>query len=131
MPNSPIELTRRLYAVLEAGALHELDELFSPDATTVERPNLVRPLGATLTRAEILAGARSGASVMVRQRYDVHSEIRDGDLAIVRLTWTGEVGRDIGPFREGHVLTAHIAQFVETRDGRITKIETFDCFERF
>ena len=68
---------------------------------------------------------------MVRQRYDVHSEIRDGDLAIVRLTWTGEVGRDIGPFREGQVLTAHIAQFVETRDGRITKIETFDCFERF
>ena len=29
------------------------------------------------------------------------------------------------------VLTAHIAQFIETREGRVASIETFDCYERF
>lgn len=31
----------------------------------------------------------------------------------------------------GSVLTAHVAQFVETRDGRIASIETFDGYEPF
>ena len=56
---------------------------------------------------------------------------RVGDTAIVRLTWTGVVARAVGPFREGQVLTARVAQFVETRDGRIAAIETFDCYEPF
>jgi ketosteroid isomerase-like protein len=47
------------------------------------------------------------------------------------LTWTAVVARNIGPFREGQVLTAHIAQFIETRDGRVASIETFDCYEPF
>jgi hypothetical protein len=31
----------------------------------------------------------------------------------------------------GQQLRAHIAQFVSTRDGRISKIETYDCYEPF
>lgn len=34
-------------------------------------------------------------------------------------------------FRAGQTLTAHIAQFISTRDGRIASIETFDCYEPF
>ena len=49
----------------------------------------------------------------------------------MRLTWTGVGARAVGPFREGQTLTAHIAQFVETRDERIATIETFDCYEPF
>ena len=44
---------------------------------------------------------------------------------------TGEIARDFGPFRRGQTLTAHIAQFIETRDGRICRIETYDCYEPF
>jgi ketosteroid isomerase-like protein len=57
--------------------------------------------------------------------------VEHGSTAILRLTWTAVVARNIGPFREGQVLTAHIAQFIETRDGRIASIETFDCYEPF
>ena len=63
---------------------------------TVERPNLIKPAGAT-------AG----------------------------LTWRGRIAGDVGPFREGQELTAHIAQFIETRDGRVARIETYDCYEPF
>ena len=50
---------------------------------------------------------------------------------VARLTWTGEVARDAGPFHEGQRLTAHIAQFAEVEGGRIRSIETFDCYEAF
>ena len=54
-----------------------------------------------------------------------------GNTAVLRLTWTGVIARTVGPFREGQVLTAHIAQFIETRDGRVASIETYDCYEPF
>jgi len=41
------------------------------------------------------------------------------------------IARAAGPFREGQVLTAHIAQFIESQDGRVASIETFDCYEPF
>lgn len=37
----------------------------------------------------------------------------------------------MGAWREGQNLTAHIAQFIETRDGLVASIETFDCYEPF
>lgn len=39
------------------------------------------------------------------------------------------IGQTIGPFVEGQVLTAHIAQFVRVDDDRIASIETYDCYE--
>ncbi len=59
------------------------------------------------------------------QRYDV-IDMESGDTAILRLTWTGVIGQTIGPFVEGQVLTAHIAQFVRVEDDRIASIETYD-----
>jgi pimeloyl-ACP methyl ester carboxylesterase len=50
---------------------------------------------------------------------------------VLRLTWTGEIAREAGAFRQGQKLTAHIAQFIETRGERIARIETFDCYEPF
>jgi hypothetical protein len=77
----------------------------------------------------MLVASEAGAQLLARQTYDVHHELEHGNLAICRLTWTGVLRRSAGPFREGQVLTAHIAQFIETRAGRIASIETFDCYE--
>ncbi len=68
---------------------------------------------------------------MAWQSYEVRSAIEQGSLAVLRVTWTGEIARDLGPFRKGQKLTAHIAQFVETREGRVASIETYDCYEPF
>lgn len=132
MTNSPIAIARQLHAALEAGRHGQaLSSLFTEDALTVERPNLIKPSGARTELAGMLQASTIGAGLLAKQSYAVHSALEHGSLAILRLTWTGEIAKDIGPFRQGQVLTAHIAQFIDTRDGRIASIETYDCYEPF
>lgn len=114
-----------LHRALEAGQSGEqLRRFFTADAVTVEHPNLIKPAGARTPLDAMLTAAAAGADLLSSQKYDVHSTLRCGDITIVRLTWTGVL-------RTGERLVAHIAQFAETRDGLISSIETFDCYEPF
>ncbi|QOR71338.1 nuclear transport factor 2 family protein [Ruania alkalisoli] len=130
--SEPFTVLRRLHEALESGGHGEqLRELFVPEAELVERPNVLKPDGATATVGDMIAASTAGASLLAVQRYAVHSCVAAGDEVAVRLTWEGEVAADAGPFRRGQVLTAHIAQFATVRDGRIVRLETFDCYEPF
>jgi hypothetical protein len=132
MSQSPINVARALYGALEAGVHgNALRDLFTPDASTVEQPNLIKPRGAMIALDQILSNSTAGAGLLAQQRYDLIGAVANDDLAILRLLWTGTIARDAGPFRAGQQLRAHIAQFVSTRDGRISKIETYDCYEPF
>jgi ketosteroid isomerase-like protein len=132
MTASPAAAARALYAAIEAGRHgEELRSFFTEEAETIEHPNLIKPSGARSSLTGMLASSTAGAALLARQKYELHSVVESGDTAIARLTWMGVIARDVGPFRKGQVLTAHIAQFVETRDGRIASIETFDCYEPF
>lgn len=130
MSEPALDATRALYAALEAGQHGEaLRPLFTDDAVTIEHPNFIKPAGSRLPLDQMLAASTVGAGLLAAQRYQVHSAIAHGELAIVRLTWTGTLSRDAGSFRAGQVLTAHLAQFIDTRGGRIARIETYDCYE--
>ena len=132
MTQSPLAVARALHRALSAGQHGAaLQALFAADATTVEHPNLIKPQGATASLEQMLAASQAGASLLASQRYEEHSGIEHGNLAIMRMTWTGVIARDVGPFHAGQTLTAHIAQFIETRDGHVTRIETYDCYEPF
>jgi ketosteroid isomerase-like protein len=132
MMTSPLQIARDLHRALEAGKSGaELRALFTDDAKTIEHPNLIKPGGGVATLDQMLLASETGAQLLARQTYATQHESEHGSLAICRLVWTGVIGRSVGPFREGQVLTAHIAQFIETRDGRIASIETFDCYEPF
>jgi ketosteroid isomerase-like protein len=132
MSKSALELVKGLHRALENGLHGEaLSEFFSPSAVFVEHPNLVTPKGATRNRSEAAQGSKSGAELLAWQRYELRDAFEQGDLVIVRVTWTAEIGRDRGPFRAGQRLTAHLAQFISVRDGRITRLETYDCYEPF
>jgi ketosteroid isomerase-like protein len=129
---SPAGIARALHAALEAGTHgDDLRPLFTDDAVTIERPNRLKPNGATSTLAAMIANSSAGAGMLSSQRYDIHDAVESGDIAILRLTWTGTIARDIGPFHAGQELVAHIAQFIRTRDGRVASIETYDCYEPF
>lgn len=129
---TPLEILAGLHRALEDGAAGDaLRVHFTDDAVIDEYPNRIKPTGGRLDLAAIVADSVRGAGLLHRQRYDVHTSYEVGDTAIVRLTWTGEVARDIGPFSGGDVLTAHIAQFVKTRAGRVARIATYDCYEPF
>lgn len=127
-----LTLVRDLHHAIESGAHGEdLRPHFTDDAETVERPNLISPRGRVAPLEQMLAASTAGAGLLSKQHYDVWSEQVVGDTVIVRLTWTGTVAADAGPFHAGQELTSHIAQFVSTRDDRITRIETYDCYEPF
>ena len=122
---SPVDAATSLHRALEAGESGSaLRRHFTADAVTVERPNLIKPNGARTPLAEMLANSEEGVGLLASQKYDVHSALVSGDTAILRLTWTGVL-------RDGRQLVAHIAQFVDTRDGLISAVETFDCYEPF
>src|SRR5262249_28595138 len=132
MTNSPLAVARALHVALEAGKHGEdLRPFFTDDASTVEHPNLIKPSGAVVPLERMLLASSAGAGLLAKQTYDVRSAIEFDDTAILRLKWTGVVARAVGAFNEGQVLTAHIAQFIKTRDGRVASIETFDCYEPF
>jgi ketosteroid isomerase-like protein len=121
-----------LHRALEAGRSgEELRGYFTADAVTVEHPNPIKPAGARIALEQMLTASEAGAGLLSSQKYDVRSMLRADDTTIVRLTWTGVIARDAGAFKAGDRLVAHIAQFVETRDGLISSIETFDCYEPF
>ncbi|MFI6097776.1 nuclear transport factor 2 family protein [Lentzea sp. NPDC051213] len=121
----PIAVATSLHRALEAGLSgSELRPLFAADAVTVEHPNLIKQSGARMTLDDMLAASIAGAGLLSSQKYDVHSALRSGDTAILRLTWTGAL-------RSGEEFVAHIAQFVTTTGGLISSIETYDCYEPF
>src|SRR5690606_10732093 len=93
---------RALYSGLESGAHGEaLRGLFTAGASSVEHPNAFNPAGSRRSLDEMLAASTAGAGLLREQRYDVRSCIVAGDLAILRVRWTGIVAREVGPLRPG------------------------------
>jgi hypothetical protein len=126
------DAVRSLYADIAAGRHgEELRDHFTPDARTVERPNVLVPEGRVSDLEAMLAGSTAGAGILARQEYDVRSLVEQDGLVVVRLRWTGTVAATAGPFQVGQELVAHIAQFVRVVGGRIAEIETYDCYEPF
>lgn len=132
MSSTPITTARALHAALEAGANGEvLRALFTPYATTIEHPNAIKPQGGTATLDQMVSASIAGAQLLAQQHYELIDAIAHGNVAILRVLWTGTIAADVGPFRSGQELRAHIAQFITTEGDRISRIETFDCYEPF
>jgi ketosteroid isomerase-like protein len=130
--SSAAALVRSFYAAIEAGRHgDQLAEFLASDARTVEHPNALVAAGRVSDRATMLANSTTGAGLLAGQTYQVHSLAEVDGTVVARLTWTGVIAQDAGPFTAGQTLTAHIAQFVTVRDGRIEEIETYDCYEPF
>lgn len=130
MEPSPTEVARGLYAALERGASgDDLAIHFTPDAVSTIHPSAVDPRGSLHDLQGMLAAAARGRTLLSRQTYEVRSAIERGATVVLRVTWTGVVAHGAGRLREGQVLRAHLAQFIETRGGRVAAIETYDCYE--
>ena len=132
MDSSALEVVRGLYNALE-NSLHgeALREFFAPNAIFIEYPNPVTPRGATRNPTEATGASTSGAELLAWQRYELRDVLVQGDLVVARVTWSAEIRRDRGPFKAGQRLAAHLAQFITVREGRIQRLETYDCYEPF
>ena len=129
---SATDVVRSFYAAIEAGQHgDDLAPLLSSAARTIEHPNALVPNGRVSDRATMLANSTVGAGLLSSQRYQVHDLAEVDGTVAARLTWTGVIAQDAGPFTAGQILTAHIAQFICVRNGLIDEIETYDCYEPF
>lgn len=127
IPNS--HAVRRFLDALESGVVgEELAAHWTDDVETITHPNVIAPNGSRADRAMMIAASRSGAALLRRQRYEIHDLRAIDDLVVARIAWSGEVAVDAGELRAGRTLTAQLAQFFDLRDGRIARIETFDCY---
>ena len=127
---SHVQLVRDFLVALESGEHGEaLARFWSADVRTVTHPNLVAPRGGTSDRTAMVAASVAGAGLLTGQRYDVLDVLEAGDTVVVRLEWTGELAVDAGAWPAGTVLRARVAQFVTVVDGRISRLETYDCYD--
>jgi len=122
----PLEAVRRL---IEATTATEPDEaaasaLLAPDLQHVTHPNAFFPTGAVEDREAMLTAARLGRAQMASQHWEIH-EIAEtsAGAVVVRATFTGVLVQGFGV-----TLKAEVAAFYTVREGRVSRIETFNCF---
>lgn len=123
---------RAYIAAVEGGATGEdLAAFYHPDVVQHEFPNRLVPNGAQRELDDILRGAESGARLIDRQIYDIHTVTELGDRVILEYTWTGYPRTPVGSVRPGEAMRARICQVIEYEDGLIIRQRNYDCFEPF
>lgn len=131
---SPSDLIDRwLDAVTDpARPLDDIAGLLDPEVRFIERPNRINPDGTDRDLTAMLQGVTAGRRLLAWQRFDrrSHDVIAD-DRVVSRARWQGEVAREVGALKPGHVLTAHVAMFFTLRDGRVVHQENYDCYGPF
>ncbi|WP_369198258.1 nuclear transport factor 2 family protein [Streptomyces djakartensis] len=116
-------------AVARLAAPEELAEFLHPDMTHSQLPNALFPAGADRDLAETLAASARARTLLTAQSYDVTGAVAAGDRVALEIKWSGTLAAGFGELPAGHVLRAHIAAFLEFRDGRIIAQRNYDCYE--
>jgi ketosteroid isomerase-like protein len=103
----------------------------TPDVVEEEMPNRVFARGATRDLAAMQAAALRGKALFRRQVYTVTTAVEEGEVAVLELTWTGELAQAMGALAEGATMRAEAAFFFHMRAGKIARIRHYDAFEPF
>ncbi|GAA5069145.1 ketosteroid isomerase-like protein [Thermocatellispora tengchongensis] len=106
-----------------------LAEFLHQDVIHRELPNALFPQGAVRDLAAMRAAAESGRAKLAAQRYEVLNAVASGEQVALEVLWTGTLAVPMGDLPAGHVLRAHIATFLEFRDGKIAAQRNYDCYE--
>ncbi|MEU7579749.1 nuclear transport factor 2 family protein [Streptomyces sp. NPDC041068] len=118
------------HAVARGAVGEELARFFHDEAVHVEHPNLFFPEGAVRDLTAILKSAEQGRHTLRDQTFEVLNAVAAGDQVALEVAWTGTLAVPLGDLPAGHVLLAHIAAFLEFRDGRIIAQRNYDCYDR-
>ena len=117
---------------IEGGATGDaLASFVTDDVIHEEMPNRVFPNGGRSDLGAMRAAAERGQSIMRRQRYDIVSAIASGNSVAMQLDWAAEVAIPLGALKPGDEMRAHVAIFMEFRDGRICRQRDYGCYEPF
>ncbi len=119
------QIVRRYFATVAdlSSTADDLRVLLAPDATFRELPNPISPRGHVRTLEETIEGFMAGKRRLESQSIDLLEVLVADDRAAVRSVWRGRAN--------GVDLVAHMAGFLQVRDGRIVSHDTYDCYEPF
>ncbi|MGW5875708.1 nuclear transport factor 2 family protein [Nocardiopsis terrae] len=117
-------------AVSRFAAPEEIASFFHPEAVHVQLPNALFPDGTVRGVAELASASREGPALLAEQDFEVVNAVAAGDRVAVEVAWSGVLAVPLGELVAGQVLRAHVAAFMEFRDGRIIAQRNYDCYER-
>lgn len=125
-----LEHIRRYLRALEAGEVGDrLAPFFTENAMQVEFPNRLNPSGQESDLSHILERSIQGEGMLSSQRYQVRTEIAQGNRVAVEANWVGVLAIPLGGLPAGFEMKAHFAMFFELDEGRIASQHNYDCFE--
>ncbi|MGW1073140.1 nuclear transport factor 2 family protein [Streptomyces sp. NPDC002537] len=118
-------------AVARWASSEELAEFLHEDVKHREFPNALFPDGVVRDRDAMLAASERGRATLAHQQFEVLNAVAVGDQVAMEVFWTGTFTAAFAaaPWGES-VLYAHIATFLEFRDGKIVAQRNYDCYER-
>ncbi|MFI7413573.1 nuclear transport factor 2 family protein [Streptomyces sp. NPDC049627] len=117
-------------AVSRFAAGEELAAFFHPDAVHRQLPNALFPDGTVRDLPDLIAAAQQGHKLLAEQHFEVINAVAAGAQVALEVTWSGTLAVPLGDLTAGQVLRAHIAAFLEFRDGKIIAQRNYDCYER-
>ncbi|WP_257461241.1 nuclear transport factor 2 family protein [Archangium lipolyticum] len=132
MSTTNLETARRYLRALEQGATGEaLAAFFHPEVSQREYPNRLTPSGKTRDLRALLESAEKGQTSVSSQRYEVRHAVAEGDTVALEVDWSATLKVPAGSLPAGGTMRASLAMFMTIRDGRITSLRNYDCFEPF
>jgi len=117
---------------IESGATGDvLSQFVTSDMIHEDMPNRVFPNGVRYDLDGMRQGAERGKALMRKQRYDILSTIASGNSVAMQLDWVAELAVAFGALKAGDEMRAHVAVFMEFRDGKICRQRDYGCYEPF
>ncbi|WP_232832022.1 nuclear transport factor 2 family protein [Nocardiopsis sp. FIRDI 009] len=116
-------------AVSRFAGPEELASFLHPDLVHTQLPNTLFPTGTVRDLSEVVAASKQGGEMLAHQHFEVTGAVASGDRVALEATWFGTLAVPLGGLPAGHVLRAHVAAFLDFRDGRIVAQRNYDCYE--
>jgi ketosteroid isomerase-like protein len=127
---SNFEIARSYFAALNARAQpDEIAAFFAEDAVQEEFPNRFAPKGAVRSLAEIRSARETALELFDWEEHELRGATGSGATVALEVRWTARVAVTRDSFTAGQQLEAHMAVFLEFRDGLIVRQRTYRCFE--
>ncbi|MEU0008038.1 nuclear transport factor 2 family protein [Streptomyces sp. NPDC006314] len=116
-------------AVSRFAGPEELASFFHPEAVHTQLPNALFPNGTLRRLPELLAASQRAPKLLSHQDFEVINVVASGSQVAIEATWSGTLAVALGELPAGHVMGAHIATFIEFREGKIVAQRNYDCYE--